>query len=108
MRDSHAAENRVTRGTIARASSQRGPPRPRPSMAPWRLTGTGRARSVTTMTVRTMSRIEPSQEIMVASRQWLAPVREALGHEFLGAYLTGSVLTQGFRPERSSVNILVA
>lgn len=54
-----------------------------------------------------MSRIEPSQEIMAASRQWLAPVREALGHEFLGAYLTGSVLTQGFRQDRSSVNILI-
>jgi hypothetical protein len=59
------------------------------------------------MTVRAMSRIEPSQEIMAASRQWLQPVRDALGHEFLAAYLTGSVLTQGFRADRSSVNILV-
>ena len=54
-----------------------------------------------------MSRIEPSQEIMVASRLWLTPIHEALGHEFLSAYLTGSVLMQGFRPDRSSVNLLV-
>ena len=54
-----------------------------------------------------MSRIEPSQEIMVASRLWLTPIHEALGHEFLSGYLTGSVLTQGFRPDRSSVNLLV-
>jgi hypothetical protein len=59
------------------------------------------------MNVRTMSRIEPSQEIMAATRQWLSPVREALGHEFVCAYLTGSVLTQGFRLDRSSVNVLV-
>jgi hypothetical protein len=59
------------------------------------------------MSVRVMSRIEPSQEIMAASRHWLEPVRAALDHEFLAAYLTGSVLTQGFRIDRSSVNILV-
>lgn len=59
------------------------------------------------MTVRTMSRIEPSQEILAASRQWLGGVRAAMGPEFLAAYLTGSVLTQGFQLPRSRVNVLV-
>lgn len=59
------------------------------------------------MSVRAMSRIEPSQEIMASSRHWLDPIREALAHEFLAAYLTGSVLTQGFRADRSSVNVLI-
>jgi hypothetical protein len=52
-------------------------------------------------------RIEPAPEILDATRQWLDPVRTALGHEFLAAYLTGSVLTQGFDPKRSLVNVLV-
>ena len=52
-------------------------------------------------------RIEPAQEILLAARRWLTPVRAALGHEFLSAYLTGSVLTQGFDPRRSRVNITV-
>jgi hypothetical protein len=52
-------------------------------------------------------RIEPAADVLEASRRWLGPVREALGHEFLAAYLTGSVLTQGFDPKRSRVNLLV-
>jgi len=52
-------------------------------------------------------RIEPAAEILDAARQWLQPVRLALGGEFLGAYLTGSVLTQGFDPKKSGVNLLV-
>jgi hypothetical protein len=52
-------------------------------------------------------RIEPSAEILDASRQWLRPIREALGKEFLGAYLTGSVLTQGFDRKLSQVNMMV-
>lgn len=52
-------------------------------------------------------RIQPSDEILDAARHWLHPVREALGGEFLGAYLTGSVLTQGFDPALSRVNIMV-
>jgi len=52
-------------------------------------------------------RIEPPAPILEATRQWLAPVREALGGDFLAAYLTGSVLTQGFDPKQSRVNILV-
>jgi hypothetical protein len=52
-------------------------------------------------------RIEPSAEVLKASREWLTPVRDALGNEFLGAYLTGSVLTQAFDPKRSRVNVLV-
>ena len=52
-------------------------------------------------------RIQPADGILDAARHWLQPVREALGGEFLGAYLTGSVLTQGFDPALSRVNIMV-
>jgi hypothetical protein len=52
-------------------------------------------------------RIEPSAETLSAARAWLDPVRAALGHEFLAGYLTGSVLTQGFDPGRSRINVLV-
>jgi len=57
--------------------------------------------------IQTGLRIEPSQEILTATRQWLASVRLALGSEFLACYLTGSVLTQGFSPKHSKVNVLV-
>jgi len=40
-------------------------------------------------------------------REWLAPVRGALGADFLAAYLYGSVLTQTYDPRRSRVNMLV-
>jgi hypothetical protein len=59
------------------------------------------------MGLRTLSRIEPSQEVLATSRRWLDPVRTALGAEFLAAYLTGSVLTQSFHPTRSRINLLV-
>jgi hypothetical protein len=59
------------------------------------------------MTTRTLTRIEPSHEILAATRHWLEPVRAALGADFLACYLTGSVLTQGFDPRRSRVNVLV-
>ena len=59
------------------------------------------------MSVRTLSRIEPAQEILAAGRRWLEPVRAALGQDFLATYLTGSVLTQGFDSGRSEVNLLV-
>jgi hypothetical protein len=52
-------------------------------------------------------RIEPSPQVLDASRQWIEHVRSALGHEFLAAYLTGSVLLQGFDLKHSRVNILV-
>jgi len=52
-------------------------------------------------------RIEPAAGIIEAARQWLQPVRAVLGPEFLSAYLTGSVLTQGFDPKHSGVNVLV-
>ena len=53
------------------------------------------------------SRIEPPAELLAAARRWIEPVRTALGPEFLSAYLTGSVLTQGFDPARSHVNLLI-
>jgi len=53
------------------------------------------------------SRIEPAPAILEAARKWLAPVRAALDTEFLSAYLTGSVLTSGFDPQHSRVNVLI-
>jgi hypothetical protein len=52
-------------------------------------------------------RIEPAAEILDAARKWLAPVRVALGPDFTSAYLTGSVLTQGFDVRHSHINVLV-
>jgi hypothetical protein len=52
-------------------------------------------------------RIEPSSETLDAARRWLEPVRTALGSDFVAAYLTGSVLTQGFDPKRSQINVLL-
>jgi hypothetical protein len=52
-------------------------------------------------------RIEPAAEVVALARKWLAPVRVAIGPEFVAAYLTGSVLTQGFDPRHSHVNVLV-
>jgi predicted nucleotidyltransferase len=51
--------------------------------------------------------VEPPAELVGLARRWLAPVREALGQDFVAAYLTGSVLTQGFDPKLSHVNVLV-
>lgn len=52
-------------------------------------------------------RIQPAEQVVGVTRSWLQPVREALGPGFVAAYLTGSVLTQGFDPRRSAVNLLV-
>jgi hypothetical protein len=52
-------------------------------------------------------RIEPAPEIVDHARRWFEPVRTALGPDFVAAYLTGSVLTQGFDAKRSHVNLLV-
>ncbi|HEY3217398.1 MAG TPA: hypothetical protein VGK93_12990 [Candidatus Eisenbacteria bacterium] len=59
------------------------------------------------MSVRVASRIEPSGDVLVASRRWIEGVRPSLANDFLACYLTGSVLTQGFDPKRSRVNLLV-
>lgn len=59
------------------------------------------------MEARTLSRIEPTKDVLAASRRWLEPVRTALDRDFLAAYLTGSVLIQGFDAARSEINILV-
>lgn len=59
------------------------------------------------MNTRTVASIEPAAATLAAVREWLAPVRTALGAEFLAAYLHGSVLTQGFDERRSRVNLLV-
>jgi hypothetical protein len=52
-------------------------------------------------------RIEPAAEVVALARKWITPVRTALGSEFVAAYLTGSVLTQGFDPRHSHVNVLI-
>jgi hypothetical protein len=59
------------------------------------------------MATRGELRIEPSAEVLSAARVWLGSVRPALEHDFVAAYLTGSVLTQGFDPKKSRVNMLV-
>jgi hypothetical protein len=59
------------------------------------------------MTLHTELRIEPDAGTLAAARAWLGAVREALGPQFLAAYLTGSVLTQGFDPKHSRINVLV-
>lgn len=59
------------------------------------------------MQTHSQMRIEPPAEILDATRQWLTPVRAGIGADFLAAYLTGSVLTQGFDPRKSKVNVLV-
>jgi hypothetical protein len=55
----------------------------------------------------TESRIEPPAEQLAAARRWIEPVRTALGPEFLSAYLTGSVLSQGFNVAHSRINVLI-
>jgi len=59
------------------------------------------------MDARAVLTIEPPAATLTATREWLTPVRAALGPEFLAAYLHGSVLTQGFDPRHSRVNVLV-
>ena len=59
------------------------------------------------MDARAVLTIEPPAATLAAIREWLAPVRSALGPEFLAAYLHGSVLTQGFDERHSRVNVLV-
>jgi hypothetical protein len=63
--------------------------------------------SVAVMHTQDDFRIEPSAQVVELARKWLAPVRAAVGPEFIAAYLTGSVLTQGFNPKHSHVNVLV-
>ena len=59
------------------------------------------------MNDRAVMTIEPPAATVAAVRAWLAPVRTAMGAEFLAAYLHGSVLTQGFDERRSRVNLLI-
>jgi hypothetical protein len=59
------------------------------------------------MTDTSDRRIEPSPEIVDRARRWLEPVRAALGPDFVAAYLTGSVLSEGFDPKHSHINLLV-
>ena len=51
--------------------------------------------------------IEPPPKILHAARAWLEPVRRALEADFLAAYLTGSVLTQGFDARHSKINLVL-
>jgi len=49
----------------------------------------------------------PAPELLAAARSWLAPLRLALGDEFIASYVTGSALRHGFDPARSRVNLVV-
>lgn len=71
------------------------------------LTGRGAASSVPAVPTPDELRIEPAPEILEQARRWLEPVRAALGPEFVSACLTGSVLTQGFDPRHSRINMLI-
>jgi len=59
------------------------------------------------MSTPSVMRMEPSHAVLTATRLWVQPVREALGAEFLAAYVTGSALHQGFDERRSRVNVLL-
>src|SRR5262245_2883402 len=59
------------------------------------------------MSSRPVLRMDPPDAVLASARRWLEPVRNALGPEFVAAYLTGSVLVQGFDPQRSGVNVLI-
>lgn len=59
------------------------------------------------MSTHSLTTIEPSPEILAAVRGYLAPIRHALGAEFLAAYVTGSALTRGFDVKHSRINLLV-
>jgi len=59
------------------------------------------------MDARAVLTTEPPTDTLAAIRAWLAPVRSALGDEFVAAYLYGSVLRQGFDARHSRVNVLV-
>lgn len=59
------------------------------------------------MDPRAVMTVEPPAATLSAMREWLAPVRGALGTEFLAAYLYGSVLTQTYDARRSRVNLLI-
>ena len=52
-------------------------------------------------------RHEPGAALVEAARRWLTPVRASLGSDFVAACLTGSVLTSGYDPKHSHVNVLV-
>src|SRR5437867_3138799 len=64
--------------------------------APLGLTPAPPLDSVPAVTTHGELRIEPSPQVLDAARRWTEPVRTALGNDFLAAYLTGSVLLQGF------------
>lgn len=59
------------------------------------------------MNDRAVMSTEPSPATLTAARAWLAPVRGAMGDEFLAAYIHGSALTQAFDERRSRVDVLV-
>jgi hypothetical protein len=52
-------------------------------------------------------RIEPAPGVLKAARRWVDRIHEALGTDFVAAYITGGALTQGFKPDHGEVNVLV-
>ena len=48
-------------------------------------------------------RTEPSAELLTAARAYLAPIRQALGTEFIAAYLTGNARIYGLVEQRATL-----
>ena len=51
--------------------------------------------------------LAPSEAVLVAGRQWLAPVQAFLGADLVTAGITGGALQADFDPARSRINLLV-
>lgn len=51
--------------------------------------------------------LAPSEAVLVAARQWLAPVEQFLGADLVTACITGGALQADFDPTRSRINLLV-
>lgn len=51
--------------------------------------------------------LAPSEAVLVAARQWLAPVQRFLGADLVTACITGGALQRDFDASRSRINLLV-
>lgn len=51
--------------------------------------------------------LAPSEAVLVAARQWLAPVRQYLGADLVTACITGGALQPDFDANRSRINLIV-
>ncbi len=51
--------------------------------------------------------LAPSEAVLVAARQWLAPVQQFLGADLVTACITGGALQSDFDPKHRRINLLV-